>query len=115
MDSKPGSGTTFALLFPFAGEGEGSESKPNPMTVDDKGVGQVLVVDDEPVVRQLVCAVLQGAGYEVLQADGGAQGIEILGQHPTGIDLVLLDLHRERVSLEDTFRRLTRGQGGPNA
>jgi hypothetical protein len=28
---------------------------------------------------------------------------------------VLLDLHRERVSLEDTFRRLTRGQGGPNA
>jgi hypothetical protein len=30
-------------------------------------------------------------------------------------DFVLLDLHRERVSLEDTFRRLTRGEGGPNA
>ena len=27
-------------------------------------------------------------------------------------DLVLLDLHREAVSLEDTFRRLTRGEGG---
>ena len=29
-------------------------------------------------------------------------------------DFVLLDLHRERVSLEDTFRRLTKGQGGAN-
>jgi len=30
-------------------------------------------------------------------------------------NIVLLDLHRERVSLEDTFRRLTRGHGVPNA
>jgi len=30
-------------------------------------------------------------------------------------DLVLLDLHRERISLEDTFRRLTRGEGGAHA
>ena len=108
VDSKPGSGTTFTLLFPLAGEGEGSESKPNPMTADDKGVGQVLVVDDEPVVRQLVCAVLQGAGYEVLQADGGAQGLEILGQHPTGIDLVLLDLTMPGISGVELFRELKR-------
>jgi ABC-2 type transport system ATP-binding protein len=30
-------------------------------------------------------------------------------------DFVLLDLHREKVSLEDTFRRLTRGEGGTHA
>lgn len=50
----------------------------------------VLVVDDNREVRAILRKVLAGAGYEVIEADGGAQAVaESLSHQP---DLILMDL-----------------------
>ncbi len=51
---------------------------------------KVLVVDDEPLVRQALKRVLAGAGYEVVLAEDGQQALECLAKHP--IDLVVTDV-----------------------
>jgi ABC-2 type transport system ATP-binding protein len=50
-----------------------------------------------------------------LQTQGNEDPREQLFNTAVKNDLVLLDMHREAVSLEDTFRRLTRGEGGVHA
>lgn len=50
----------------------------------------ILVIDDEPGIRQLIKVFLQRYHYNVLEASTGAQGLEYLNSKP--IDLVILDL-----------------------
>jgi CheY-like chemotaxis protein len=51
---------------------------------------RILVVDDEPDVRELVEALLAGHGYEIDGADGGKVALERLAEH--AYDLVVSDL-----------------------
>lgn len=54
--------------------------------------GRVLVVEDEPVMRTLFCRSLQSAGFDVVVAVDGSEGLERLRQDPE-IRVVLLDLN----------------------
>jgi CheY-like chemotaxis protein len=54
--------------------------------------GTILVVEDEPVVRAVAQALLSRSGYTVLAASDGASALNVLRDHPAGIDLVLLDM-----------------------
>jgi DNA-binding response OmpR family regulator len=51
---------------------------------------RVLIIDDDPALRRLLQFGLTRAGYEVLTAAQGAEGMALLGQGP--VDLVLVDL-----------------------
>ena len=53
--------------------------------------GRVLVIDDERSVRELFVRVLRIAGFDVVAASGGDEGLRILRTDPS-ICLVLLDL-----------------------
>jgi DNA-binding NtrC family response regulator len=50
----------------------------------------LLVVDDDPVFRDLESQILSHAGYEVLQADGAAEALRLANNTPA-IDLLLTD------------------------
>ena len=54
--------------------------------------GRVLVVDDEPIMRTLFRRSLQSAGFEVVVAEDGPDGLQKL-RHDPNIRLVLLDLN----------------------
>ncbi len=56
---------------------------------------QVLIVDDEPNLRKILSAQLSRDGYDVLTAEDGEQGLQLLGEHH--IDLVITDLKMPRV------------------
>ncbi|MBI3516238.1 MAG: response regulator [Proteobacteria bacterium] len=56
----------------------------------------ILVVDDEPDVRELVAAVLTEAGHAVLTAQDGAEAIELIDRTPA-IELVFTDLVMPRM------------------
>ena len=58
--------------------------------------GRVLVVEDDPVVRQVVRRALETAGYEVHEASDGVRALEEL--EASDPDLVLLDLIMPRMS-----------------
>jgi CheY-like chemotaxis protein len=56
------------------------------------GATTVLVVDDEPSVRQLVCRLLQIRGYRVLEAANGADALLVWQETGGKIDLLLTDV-----------------------
>ena len=51
---------------------------------------RILVIDDDSELRTVLGVVLEGAGYEVVEAADGAEGLERYQASPT--DLVLTDL-----------------------
>jgi CheY-like chemotaxis protein len=72
----------------------------------------VLVVDDDPDIRDLVQLGLEDQGYRVLSAPDGQAALELLGR--SRIELILLDM---RMPVMDgwTFARLYRQQADPRA
>jgi two-component system, cell cycle sensor histidine kinase and response regulator CckA len=52
----------------------------------------VLVVDDEPLIRQVVALMLRQDGYSVLTADGGPEAISVSRAHNGTIDLLVSDV-----------------------
>lgn len=52
----------------------------------------VLVIDDEPLIRDIATLMLENSGHEVLVAEDGLAGVEMAAQHRRVIFLVLCDL-----------------------
>ena len=92
VESEPGRGTTFRLLFPAAKGVADPLNKPVEAAVPWHGSGWVLVVDDEEPVRQVCSAMLGKLGFTVVQAADGRKGIEVFQADPNRFALVLLDL-----------------------
>jgi DNA-binding NtrC family response regulator len=57
-----------------------------------RGKGLVLVVDDEAIMRKIAVKVLDDAGFDVITAEDGEQGMELFREHHNKIQLVLLDM-----------------------
>jgi CheY-like chemotaxis protein len=66
----------------------------------------VLVVDDEEAVREVAAAALESAGYQVLSAADGLEGVALFEKHRREIVAVLLDASMPRMSGEDTLARI---------
>jgi putative two-component system response regulator len=65
---------------------------------------KVLVVDDEAGVRRVLTRLLTAEGYEVLEAAGGQEGLELLWTH--GADTVLLDVMMPKMDGLEVCRRI---------
>lgn len=52
----------------------------------------ILVVEDDAIVRMLIVDVLEELDFEVLEADGSEQALEILGKPEQRIDLMMTDV-----------------------
>jgi len=104
VDSTWGKGTTFTLLFPLH---EVKESEEAP--ADDQlfsGAGDILVIDDEPVIRLAVRFMLEELGYTVHEAENGKKGVEYYQEHTQKIDLILLDMVMPVMDGNECFRLL---------
>ncbi len=76
------------------------------MATDGQGLGTVLVIDDEELVRNVSRLMLERIGYGVLLAADGAGGIAIFEQNPQAVGIVLLDLTMPGLSGLETAARL---------
>jgi len=104
--STPGGGSSFKVLFPVIVHGE-PKRQPAPATSTDlEGTGTILVIDDEELVRQIATSALTRYGYQVLTAENGQRGIEVLREHVAEISLVLVDMTMPLLSGEETFQQL---------
>jgi two-component system, chemotaxis family, chemotaxis protein CheY len=73
---------------------------------------KVLVVDDSPTVRQQVSLALKQAGFEVLEATDGADGVAKVGSDPS-IGMVILDVNMPRMNGLEMLETIK--AGGANA
>jgi PAS domain S-box-containing protein len=89
--SELGLGAVFKLYFPAVEELASEEA-----LVADHGstaaVGSVLVVEDEPAVRDMICRLLQRAGYEFETVGGPSEALEMMERRDTPIDVLLSDV-----------------------
>jgi two-component system cell cycle sensor histidine kinase/response regulator CckA len=84
-------GTTFRLYFPVAeGKPVGPSERKEGASAD--GQGTILIIDDEPEVREIWEVFLRGKGYTVITAKNGQEGIDIFRGEKDEIDLVVIDL-----------------------
>ncbi len=91
--SELGKGTTIRIYLPRHRGAAAEETSTTRFTeVPRAEAGEtVLVVEDEPVIRQLIIEVLQDLGYRALEASDGPAGLKIL-QSPQRIDLLVTDV-----------------------
>ena len=52
----------------------------------------ILLVEDEPAVRQLFATALSRAGYTVFEARNGEEAVKVFDEHAAAIDLLLTDM-----------------------
>ncbi len=110
VDSEPGSGTTFRLLFPAAKGLAQPIAPPTAPHSEWKGTGRVLVIDDEEAVREVTLSILRALGFEADAAHDGIEGIEKFEAGPGRYAAVLLDLTMPRIDGEETFLQLRKLQ-----
>ncbi|MGE5645208.1 MAG: ATP-binding protein [Acidobacteriota bacterium] len=103
--SEPRRGATFKVYFPQVGE---ATDEPAPLKTPDpdQGAETVLVVEDEPGVRELIGTILKQRGYNVIKAADPLEAIQASQQHPGAIDLLLTDVVMPRMSGRDLAVRL---------
>ncbi len=93
VDSTPGAGSTFRVLLPAAPVQVHEATPPAPRPVaTEPVVATLLVAEDEPLVRQFVCATLRRFGCEVLEADCGESALELARAHTGEIHLLVSDV-----------------------
>jgi PAS domain S-box-containing protein len=106
FSSTSGAGSAFRVLLP-AMSARPAETAPAIEHKDDlRGLGTILVVDDEQVVRHVAKHSLERQGYEVIVAESGPAAIDILRNHRERVQLVLLDLSMPGMSGEETLPQL---------
>jgi signal transduction histidine kinase/ActR/RegA family two-component response regulator len=92
VDSVHGRGTTFTVELPCAPGRIRVEPAATAFAAVSGGTETVLVVEDEPMVRDVVMGVLSRKGYDCLVAEDGLMAVELLRAHADRISAVLTDL-----------------------
>lgn len=101
--SELGRGTVFRIYLPvFEGKAKIEEDSYEIVP----GTGTILIVDDEPAIRFTNRLLLESAGYKVLLAENGLEGLEIYQQKKDEIALVILDMIMPEMNGSDCFARL---------
>ena len=109
--SEPGVGTTVSVLLPATGQA--APAQPPPPARPEGGTGQVvLIVEDEPALREVARRILGRNGYHVLAAASGPAAIDLVTRHPGRIDLLLTDVIMPQMMGEEVAQQICARQPG---
>jgi CheY-like chemotaxis protein len=90
--SEPGHGSTFELYFPLVMDGETVAAAPSPIRLPARGTGSVLLVEDEPSVRDMTTRILERAGYIVTPFEDGRAAISEVERRLVPFDVLVTDV-----------------------
>ncbi len=72
----------------------------------------ILIAEDEAPLRNLMCRLLAGEGYEVLCAEDAEEALRLEEEHEGAIDLLLTDIRMPGRSGIELYEELDRRRGG---
>ena len=109
VESTAGVGSTFRIFLPLeAGAlGEGRPKTVAPLEMPAKNAETVLVVEDEEIVRELVCQVLSDRGYNVLCAPNGSAAMRMSAEYMAEIKLLITDVVMPEMGGMELARKLS--------
>jgi PAS domain S-box-containing protein len=108
VTSESGKGTTFKVYLPRLEEAAQRPQKAEWVEAATGGGGEtVLLVEDEPAVRELARTVLTEQGYTVIEAQNSEDAVRLAGRHRSEIHLLLTDVIMPGMSGRDLAKHLT--------
>ena len=111
VDTELGVGTTFEVYLPRVNEAIESDVIGRVPSVCGATLQTVLLVEDEPAVRDVACHFLTAAGYRVLAAEDGERAIQ-MAERDAAIEVLITDIVMPRVRGPELARQLLRWNPG---
>ncbi|HWI40510.1 MAG TPA: PAS domain S-box protein, partial [Verrucomicrobiae bacterium] len=111
VESFPGSGTVFRIFLPLEDAGEMPEAEA-PSEVSLGGSETLLLVEDEEAVRICLEQILCRAGYQVVAAADGEEGLQRFAELGGGISLVVTDVVMPRKNGLQMFEEMKKANSG---
>lgn len=108
-ESKPGQGTIMEVLLPSL-DHPGFESAPESTKVAPEGTEEIFLVEDEPVLSDILSRILSGLGYHVGQFTNAAEAWDYFKGNSDRFDVVLLDHNMPVISGIELAARINRLQ-----
>ncbi len=106
VDSEVGKGTTFKVYLPAAST-EKEESHETEFTSLPRGNGElILIVDDEPAIRDIAGRILSTHGYRTLTACDGNEAITLFEQNRDKVKAIISDFMMPHMDGPTTIRGL---------
>ncbi|HVT08481.1 MAG TPA: PAS domain S-box protein [Polyangia bacterium] len=106
--SEPGRGSTFKIYLPRTDRVEAGAPGTRHPAVTLKGTETVLIVEDEPPVRNIMRTILRQNGYQVLEAENGGEAFLLCEQTPDPIHLLITDVVMPRMNGRQVAERLNK-------
>ncbi|MGH7992467.1 MAG: ATP-binding protein [Limisphaerales bacterium] len=94
VNSEPNKGATFYVFFP-ASEKDLVPPKKTPILPESElggGTETILIVEDEPILREMARSILSGYGYCIFEASSGKEALDTWQEKSDEIDLLLTDM-----------------------
>ena len=92
VDSSPGEGSTFNILLPRMETEDQAKRKTRHSPVNLRGSENVLLVEDEEMVRDMVNNVLEGYGYRVIAASTADEAFKMCSDMQVTLQLMITDV-----------------------
>lgn len=105
VESAPGKGTVFRLLWPISSVAGGSADSGSDKGSPPPGE-TVLLADDEPAVRRLARLALERAGFRVLEAEDGESAVRLFRDHGREVALLIVDWFMPRKNGLEALREI---------
>jgi signal transduction histidine kinase len=110
--SEPGHGTTFKIYLPEASSRDRSTAAPRRPKALPRGRASVLLVEDEPGLRDVARQVLEGCGYTVVTASSGEEALERCRDPRLEPDLLITDVVMPGITGSQLVARLRARRDG---
>jgi CheY-like chemotaxis protein len=107
VESEPGVGTTFSIQLPLVDDPPDEAAPQRLVPARRTDARTVLLVEDDPRVRDLLTRMLEVGRHTVLAAASGAEALEIAGRARGAIDLVVTDVVMPGIQGRELADRLT--------
>jgi len=106
IQSRPGHGTEVTLTFPCpAGEPQALASNPAAPRPAQGGLLNILVVDDDELIRESLVPMLEILGHSAQAAAGGLEAVAMF-EGGLAVDLVILDMNMPGINGAETLTRI---------
>ena len=105
--SELGKGTTFKVYLPRVKDEVHAPAAETPVSATRKAHETILLVEDEPVVRELAHMVLSERGYKVIEAHTPEEAERLAGKNGAEVHLLLTDVVMPGFSGRELAKRLT--------